>query len=45
MSIVLGERFVVSASGIGVHLPAQKAAVTTLDLGKVESMNDVGVAN
>jgi hypothetical protein len=45
MSIVLRERFVVRASGIGVDLQALKAAVTTLDLGKLESIKDVGVTN
>jgi hypothetical protein len=45
MSIVLRERFVVRASGIGVDLQALKAAVTTLDLGKPESIKDVGVTN
>jgi Yip1-like protein len=41
--IVLGDRFVVSASGAGVGLSELKAAVTALDLGKLESMKDVGV--
>ena len=42
--IVLGERFVVSASSTGVGLNELKAAVTALDLGKLESMKNVGVA-
>jgi hypothetical protein len=42
-SLVLGERFVVTASGVGVDLQALKAAVTSLDLAKLESMRDVGV--
>lgn len=42
-SLVLGERFVVSASGVGVDLKELKAAVTSLDLAKLESMKDVGV--
>jgi hypothetical protein len=41
--LVLGDRFVVSASGEGVGLSELKAAVTGLDLGKLESMKDVGV--
>jgi hypothetical protein len=41
--LVLGERFVVSASGVGVDLEQLKSAVTSLDLGKLESMKDVGV--
>jgi hypothetical protein len=42
-SLVLGERFVVSASGVGVELRELRAAVTSLDLAKLESMKDVGV--
>jgi len=42
-SIVLGERFVVSASSAGVGLNELKTALTSLDLGKLESMKDVGV--
>jgi hypothetical protein len=41
--IVLGDRFVVSASGTGVDLDELKAAVSGLDLGKLEAMKDVGV--
>jgi len=41
--VVLGDRFVVSATGQGVALGALKAAVSSLDLGKLESMKDVGV--
>jgi hypothetical protein len=40
---VLGDRFVVSATGRGIDLGALKAAVSGLDLGKLESMKDVGV--
>jgi hypothetical protein len=43
-SIVLGERFVVDASGFGVELKELKAAVMSLDLSKLESMKDVGVS-
>jgi hypothetical protein len=42
-AIVLGDRFVVSASSSAVGLNELKAAVTGLDLGKLESMKDVGV--
>ena len=41
--IILGERFVVSASGNGVELNELKSAVSNLDLGKLESMKEVGV--
>jgi hypothetical protein len=42
-SVVLGDRFVVSASGHGVGLDDLKAAVGRLELAKLESMKDVGV--
>jgi len=42
-SVVLGDRFVVSASGRGVSLGDLKDAVGKLDLGKLESMKDTGV--
>ena len=42
-AVVLGDRFVVSARGDGVDLNALKAAVSALDLGKLESMKDAGV--
>ncbi|HEX3704065.1 MAG TPA: Yip1 family protein [Vicinamibacterales bacterium] len=42
-SVVLGDRFVVSASGHGVGLDDLKAAVGKLELAKLESMKDVGV--
>jgi hypothetical protein len=41
--VVLGDRFMVSATGRGVSLPELKTAVASLDLGKLESMKDVGV--
>jgi uncharacterized membrane protein len=40
--IVLGDRFMVSAEGQGVTLDELKAAVSTLDLGRLEAMKDVG---
>ncbi|MBK6982849.1 MAG: YIP1 family protein [Betaproteobacteria bacterium] len=41
-SVVLGERFVVSAKGRGVPFEALKSAVGSLDLGALESMKDSG---
>jgi len=41
--VVLGDRFVVSATGNGVDLNDLRAAVMRLDLGKLESMKNVGV--
>jgi len=41
--IVLGDRFVVSAKGNGVTLDELKAAISSIDLGRIESMKDVGV--
>lgn len=43
-AVILADRFVVSAKGDGVDLNALKAAVSGLDLGKLEGMKDVGVA-
>jgi hypothetical protein len=42
-TLVLGGRFIVSAKGRGVDLAALKAAVSGLDLGKLEAMKDIGV--
>ena len=42
-TVVLGERFIVSAKGRGVDLNTLKSAVGSLDLKKLESMKDVGV--
>jgi hypothetical protein len=41
--IILGDRFVVSASSRDVKLNQLKAIVSALDLNKIESMKDVGV--
>lgn len=41
--LVLGDRFVVSAKGDGVGLSELRAAVSGLDLAKLESMKDTGV--
>jgi hypothetical protein len=42
--IVLGDRFIVSAKGDGVDINTLQAAVTSLNLAKLESMKDMGVA-
>ena len=42
-SIVLGDRFIVSAKSQGVDLPTLRSAVTSLDLAKLESLKDAGV--
>jgi hypothetical protein len=42
-TIVLGDRFIVSAKGNGVELADLKTAVSGLDLAKLESMKDLGV--
>ena len=42
-AVVLGERFIVTASGRGVDVKELKSAVSALDLAKLESMKDVGV--
>lgn len=42
--VVLGDRFVVSATGRGVPLSELKSAVSSIDLAKLESMKAVGVA-
>jgi hypothetical protein len=42
-TVVLGERFVVSAKGRGVELKTLKSAVSGLELGKLEALKDVGV--
>jgi hypothetical protein len=44
-SVVLGDRFVVSAKGDGVDVAALKAGVSSLDLAKLEGMKDAGVTN
>ena len=42
-AVVIADRFVVSAKGRGVDLNALKAAVSGLDLAKLEGMKDVGL--
>jgi hypothetical protein len=42
--VVLADRFVVSAKGRGVDLTTLKAAVASLDLGKLEGMKNAGVS-
>jgi len=41
--LVLGERFIVSATGHGVTVDELKAAIGNLDLAKLESLKNVGV--
>ena len=41
--LVLGDRFIVSAEGRGVDIGTLKAAVSALDLSRIESMKDMGV--
>ena len=41
--VVLGDRFVVSATGRGVPLSELKSAVSSIDLARLESMKVVGV--
>jgi hypothetical protein len=41
--LVLGERFIVSAKGNGVSVDELKAAISGLDLAKLESLKNVGV--
>ena len=41
--VVLGDRFMVSANGNGVNLDELRAAVSGLDLGRLESLKDTGV--
>src|SRR6266545_1263040 len=42
-AVVVADRFVVSAKGKGVDVGTLKAAVSAIDLGKLESMKTVGV--
>lgn len=42
-AVVLGNRFVVNASGRGIDLNALKAAASSLDLSRLESMKGAGV--
>jgi hypothetical protein len=42
LSLTLGNRFLVQASGHGVGIDELKSAVAALDLGKLEAMKDVG---
>ncbi len=43
-AIVLGDRFIVTAKGNGIDINALQAAVTSINLAKLESMKNVGVA-
>ena len=42
-AMVLGKRFIVSTRGRGVDLNELKAAASSLDLGRLESMREEGV--
>jgi hypothetical protein len=42
-TVILGQRFIVTAKGQGVDLAALKTAVSALDLAKLEAMKDLGV--
>jgi len=42
-AVVMGNRFMVTAKGHGVDLGELKAGVSALDLGRLESMKDIGV--
>ena len=42
--IVLGDRFIVSATGHGVGIGDLKSALSGLELAKLEAMKDVGIA-
>jgi hypothetical protein len=41
--VVLGDRFMVSAKSSAVDFDQLKAAVSALDLGKLEALKDAGV--
>jgi len=41
--IIVGDRFVVNASGCGVSIDDFRAAVSSLDLARLEALEDVGV--
>ena len=41
-TVVLGDRFIVSARGQGVSIDALRSSVGSLDLAKLESMKEVG---
>jgi len=44
VAMLLGNRFVVTATGDGVDINALKGALSTVDLAKLESMKEVGVS-
>lgn len=43
VSVVVGDRFVVSVKGRGLSIDEVRKAVASIDLGKLEAMKDVGV--
>jgi hypothetical protein len=45
LTVIVADRFVVSAKGRGVALAELRTAMAALDLGKLESLKNVGVQN
>jgi hypothetical protein len=43
-NVVIGDRFIVTATGNGIEFSALRSAVSDLDLDKLEAMKNVGVA-
>jgi len=43
-TVVVGNRFLVEVDGHGVDMPTMKKAMEQINLAKLESMKDVGVA-
>jgi hypothetical protein len=43
-TVIVGNRFLVEVNGNGIDMPTMKKAVETINLAKLESMKDVGVA-
>jgi len=42
--VIVANRFLVEISGSGMDMPAMKKVVDSVNLAKLESMKDVGVA-
>jgi hypothetical protein len=43
-TVIVGNRFLVEVNGSGIDMPAMKKVVESVNLAKLESMKDVGVA-
>ncbi|MEP6702013.1 MAG: hypothetical protein ABJB04_03415, partial [Betaproteobacteria bacterium] len=43
-TVIIGNRFMVEVDGSGIDMPTMKKAVEQINLAKLESMKDVGVA-